>query len=127
MKKTILSFVVLCCGALCGEVVQITQSNFDLVKQAKLPFILDLNAKWCGPCKMMGKVFDEVSEEYKGKVLFGKVDVDSQSQIADLYGVTGLPTLVYLKPGREKPVMVTTGYQDKEQFKETIHQFLKGR
>ncbi len=105
-------------------VLQLDQENFHLVKESRKPTIIDINAKWCGPCKMMGPVFDEVSQEYPN-IQFAKIDVDSQSELANKYEVTGLPTIVFIKAGQTTPAMRSSGYMSKEEFEQMIEEFLK--
>jgi thioredoxin 1 len=106
-------------------VLQATQENFSQITESKKPVIIDVNASWCGACKMIAPVFDDLSQKYKDKILFAKIDVDSQSALADQYNVTGLPTILFLKPGQTTPVMTSVGYMDKKEFEEKIKQFLK--
>lgn len=106
-------------------VLQATQKNFNQITESKIPVIIDVNASWCGACKMLAPVFDEVSEKYKGKILFAKLDIDSQNALADQYGVTALPTLVFLKPGQNTPVMTNVGFISKKDLEAKIDEFLK--
>ncbi|MEA1875098.1 MAG: thioredoxin [Bacteroidota bacterium] len=81
-------------------VQEITSSNFEeLVLKSDKPVLIDLWAEWCGPCRMLTPIVKEMAEEYEGKAIIGKLDVDSSPDIAAKYGVRNIPTVLYIKDG----------------------------
>ncbi|MCJ7802462.1 MAG: thioredoxin [Candidatus Marinimicrobia bacterium] len=84
-----------------GEnVLEITDQNFESdVLQSKTPVVIDFWAEWCGPCKTIAPVIDELADEYLGKVKFGKVNVDFNQQTAMKYGIRSIPNLLIFKDG----------------------------
>ena len=80
---------------------QLTDSNFkELVLDSDKVAIVDFWAEWCGPCKAIGPMIEELSKEYEGKAIVGKVDVDSNPETAMKYGTRNIPTILFIKNGQ---------------------------
>ena len=80
--------------------LEITDGNFEeTVLKSDKPVMADFWAAWCGPCRMVGPIIDELSEEYEGKAIIGKVDIDSNQQYAAQFGVRNIPTVLVFKDG----------------------------
>ena len=80
--------------------LEITDATFEeVVLNSDKPVLVDFWATWCGPCRMVGPVIDEVANDYEGKAVVGKVDVDSNQEFAAKYGVRNIPTVLLFKDG----------------------------
>lgn len=98
-------------------VEKIRGNNLEKAEKSKIALI-DFSATWCGPCRMLEPVLEEVSEELKGQVDFFNCDVDQNPDLAQKFGIMNIPALIILKDG--KPVANTVGFQPKENLLEFI-------
>ena len=78
-----------------------TKEGFEKALAAGQPMVVDFWADWCGPCKMMGPVIEALGEEYDGKVVVGKVNVDEEPALAQQFGIMSIPTVIFFKDGKE--------------------------
>jgi thioredoxin 1 len=84
-----------------SNIITLTKDNFDQqVLKSITPVLVDFWAEWCGPCKMIAPILDELSDEYAGKVSIGKVNIDDQQNLATEYGVRAIPTLLLFQHGQ---------------------------
>ena len=82
------------------NILHVTDSSFeDEVLKSELPVIVDFWAEWCGPCKMIAPILDELAEQYQGKLTVAKVNIDENQSTPQTYGVRGIPTLILFKDG----------------------------
>lgn len=96
-----------------------TDQNFDTeIAKSKGLVLVDFWASWCGPCKMMGPVIEELAKQYEGKVKIGKLDVDANGTIAGKFGIASIPTTIFFKDGKEIDRLV--GFQSKETLEKKI-------
>ncbi|MFV0365700.1 MAG: thioredoxin [Mangrovibacterium sp.] len=80
--------------------IEVTEANFEeVVLKSDKPVLVDFWAEWCGPCRMIAPIVEELSHDYEGKALVVKVDVDNASEISMKYGIRNIPTLLILKNG----------------------------
>jgi thioredoxin 1 len=80
--------------------IEITDANFDQIISSDKPVLVDFWAEWCGPCKMVGPVVEELAGEYEGKAVVGKLDVDSNPNTSMRFGIRSIPTLLVFKNGQ---------------------------
>ena len=99
--------------------VEITTENFESYKNGELPLVVDLWATWCGPCKMIGPVISELANDYDGKIVVGKCNIEDNVDIAIDYGVRNIPTILFFKNGELVDKFVGAASKDKldEKFK----------
>ena len=90
--------------------LEITTSNYKELIESGKPLVIDFWAEWCGPCRMLGPIIEELAEEYAGQVTIGKCDVDSNDELTTQYSVRNIPTVLFIKGGEvvDKQVGATT-------------------
>ena len=104
--------------------VEVTADNFEKLKNGDLPLVVDLWATWCGPCRMVGPIMEELSNEYEGKVVVGKCDIEENEDIPMQYGVRNIPTILFFKNGQLVDKFV--GAAAKGKFQEKFYKLIEG-
>ncbi|MCD9516364.1 thioredoxin TrxA [Photobacterium carnosum] len=101
------------------KIVQLTDESFDTdVVNAAGPVLVDFWAEWCGPCKMIAPILDEIADEYEGKLTIGKLNIDQNAATPPKFGIRGIPTLLLFKDGAVAAIKV--GALSKTQLKEFL-------
>ncbi|NCP46927.1 thioredoxin [Candidatus Collierbacteria bacterium CG22_combo_CG10-13_8_21_14_all_43_12] len=105
-------------------VQKFTDQNFnDEVLKAETPVLVDFYADWCGPCRLVSPIVDELANTYEGKIRVGKVDVDTNSKVAGDYGVMSIPTVILFQKGKE--VARQVGFGGKDAYIQMIEKVIK--
>ena len=106
-----------------GAVLELTQANFDQeVMKSATPALVDMWAAWCGPCRMIAPMVEELAGKHQGKLKVGKLNVDDHPSVAAQYGIMNIPTLLLFKGGREVDRIV--GVQPKEELVRRVERVL---
>jgi thioredoxin 1 len=106
-----------------GKPIEVTDKTFEkAVLEAELPTVVDFWAVWCGPCKMIAPVLEEIAKDYDGQLQVAKLDVDHNNQSAMQYGVMSIPTLILFKNG--EPVERIVGFLPKEKLLSKLTPYL---
>ena len=104
--------------------ISVNKNNFNLeVLNSDKPVLMDFWAPWCGPCRMVGPIIDELATEYEGRVTIGKMDVDNNNDVVAQFGIRNIPTVLFFKDG--KMVDKVVGATAKDKFVEKIEAMLK--
>ena len=106
-----------------ADLLQVTDDTFDEeIVNSELPAIVDFWAAWCGPCRMVGPVVEELSKEYEGRIKVAKMDVDQNRQTPARFGIRNIPTLIFFKGGEVANTII--GAQPKSAIEEEIKKLL---
>jgi thioredoxin 1 len=106
-----------------SNIVTLTEANFaDEVLNALNPVLVDFWAEWCGPCKMIAPIIDELAGEYDGRIKFGKVNVDDQLNLATQYDIRAVPTMLIFRGGQVMEQVV--GYKSRRDIKGNLDKYL---
>jgi len=107
------------------KAIHLDSTNFDsTLASTDLPVLVDFHAEWCGPCKMLGPIVEQIAEAKAGEAIVAKVDIDAARDIATRYRITSIPTLIVFKNG--EPVATTRGVQTKAALEAMIAQAAAG-
>ena len=104
------------------SVVNVSDANYKEVLAAGQPVVLDFWAEWCGPCRMVSPIIDELAEEYAGRITVGKVNVDENDTVVAEYGIRNIPTVLFFKDGQV--VAKQVGAAQKAAFVEKMNKLL---
>ena len=102
--------------------VTITKENFASLKAGNLPLVVDFWATWCGPCRMVTPIIEELAKQYDGKIVVGKCDVEDNEELAAEFGIRNIPTILFFKKGEVVDKLI--GAQSKTKFEEKFEALL---
>ena len=102
-----------------GNAVEFTDANFQAeVLQSDKPVVVDFSAAWCGPCRQLAPIIEDLAKEYAGRVKVGKLDIDQSQEIASKFGIMSVPTVLFFKAGQKVDTLV--GLNSKSVYKAKI-------
>ena len=101
-------------------VITVTDNNYQEVLSSELPIVLDFWATWCGPCRQIGPYIAELAEEYAGRVVVGKCNIEEATDLTSDYGIMSVPTVVFIKNGERIEDLDLVGSMSKADIKENI-------
>ena len=102
--------------------IEITSKNFEEIKSQDKPVLIDFWATWCGPCKRLGPIIEEIAAEYDGKAIIGKCDIEENDDLTEQFGIMNVPTVILLKGGKEVDRVV--GLAMKNVYQEKLNALL---
>ena len=102
--------------------IEITSKNFEEVKSQDKPVLIGFWATWCGPCKRLGPIIEEIAAEYDGKAIIGKCDIEENDDLTEQFGIMNVPTVILLKGGKEVDRVV--GLAMKNVYQEKLNALL---
>ncbi len=102
--------------------IEITEQNFESLANSGQPVVIDFWATWCGPCRRLAPVIEELAAQYDGKVIVGKCDIEENVDLTEKFGIMNVPTVVFLKGGQEADRLV--GVAGKNVYEEKINSLL---
>ena len=102
--------------------IEITSQNFEEIKAQDKPVLIDFWATWCGPCKRLGPIIEEIAAEYEGKAIVGKCDIEENDDLTEKFGIMNVPTVILLKGGKEVDRVV--GLAMKNVYQEKLNALL---
>lgn len=100
--------------------ITVTDNNYQEVLSSELPIVLDFWATWCGPCRQIGPYITELAEEYAGRVVVGKCNIEEATDLTSDYGIMSVPTVVFIKNGERIEDLDLVGSMSKADIKENI-------